>query len=79
MSTVYTVEIIDLQEESKDAEDFLYDMRSILKHNYELYVKKVTKEKDIYCGTCKHNDNGKCLEFDELVDKASNTCCIYEE
>lgn len=79
MSTIYTVEIIDLQEESKDADDFLYDMRSVLKHNYELYVKKVTKEKDIYCGTCKYNDNGKCLEFDELVDKTSNTCYVYEE
>lgn len=74
MSKIYTIKIIDLHEES---DDFLYDIRRILKHNYELYVTDYIKTEEAYCDTCKYNDGGKCTEFDELVNNDSNVCFYY--
>lgn len=74
MSKIYTIKIIDLHEES---DDFLYDIRRVLKHNYELYVTDYIKTEEAYCDTCKYNNEGKCIEFDELVSNNSNVCSFY--
>ena len=75
MSKIHTIKIIDLYEES---DDFMYDIRRVLKHNEGLYVTDFIKSKKAYCNSCKHNNNGKCIEFDEFINNDSNICCFYE-
>lgn len=75
MSKICTIKIIDLEEQCSD---FIYEIRGVLKHNYDLYVTDYLEEENVYCGTCKYYNN-KCLQYDDETIKAdSNVCSLYE-